>query len=51
MITDRSHTHQTIAAHRGRARLGIARYYNHTGWVVCGSITPAGGRAGMKLTA
>jgi hypothetical protein len=32
-ITDRAKTHKTIAAHRGRTRLGIARHYAHTGWV------------------
>ena len=34
IITDRAATHKTIAAHRGRVRLGIARYYGHTGWLV-----------------
>ena len=34
MITDMAKTHKTIAAHRGRVRLGIARHYAHTGWVV-----------------
>ena len=34
MITDMAQTHKTMAAHRGRVRIGIARHYTHTGWVV-----------------
>ena len=34
MIIDMTQSLKTIVAMRGRARIGIARHYTHTGWVV-----------------
>ena len=34
MIIDMAQTYKTMVAMRGRVRIGIARHYTHTGWVV-----------------